>query len=236
MASSAIAEFTAWTCSGGTDGDQRLDFGDGIELGTALACTSSMQSSSLVRRASSHYIGYALATAPSVIVMFALIFGGIAGVVGISAALFGGAALIGTALVATRCRCVRDYLDREADLRARAYRESVREVAIRRAGPVRTAQYGVLRRLVENSNRHEPNELRRVDLEELLDYFVRLATNLERALEAFGRRRRTSPRISRPRARRPFVSGGPPRSMLAARRIVTGARASSGESPMRLEQ
>lgn len=149
------------------------------------ACSGGARQLGLVRRVPhDHYVVLALATSPSILVMFALIIGVIGGIVSIPMSLFSGAGLVGAAAVATRFRGVRDYLARKADLRARMERESTRSAEIRRAGPERMTQYDELRKLVEGCERRDPVQSQRLDLEALLEYFVRLATTHARCLEA----------------------------------------------------
>lgn len=107
-----------------------------------------------------------------------------AGVLGVIGAL--GAFVAVSVLIAasTRYRFVRSHLDQEAAARQRCARETRRLRMLRPAGPVRVHQYFELRGLVEQTERTDPAEAARFDLQELLEQFASLANNHQRCLDA----------------------------------------------------
>lgn len=106
---------------------------------------------------------------------------GYAGLIGAFMAMI---AVVGLGAASTRYRFVRRHLDRQAQIRERCKRESVRLRQLRPTGPVRQQQYIELRELVEQIERTDPQEAARFDLQDLLDHFVSLATSHQRCLEA----------------------------------------------------
>jgi len=106
---------------------------------------------------------------------------GYAGLLGAFVAML---AVVGLGVTSTRYVCVRRHLDRQAEIRERCRRESVRLRQLRPTGPVRQQQYIELRELVEQVERTDPREAARFELQDLLDHFVRLAIAHQRCLEA----------------------------------------------------
>lgn len=96
------------------------------------------------------------------------------------------AALVMMALSAnlSRYRRVRDYLDEQARLQARARRHCRRLKQVRRTSPVRLRHYDELRALVEEIERLDEAEAARFELQELLDHFAQLAVSHQRCLDA----------------------------------------------------
>ena len=106
---------------------------------------------------------------------------GYAGLLGAFVAMM---AVVGMGVASTRYAFVRRHLDRQAQIRERCKRESIRLRQLRPTGPVRQQQYIELRELVEQIERNDPQEAARFDLQDLLDHFVRLATSHQKCLEA----------------------------------------------------
>ncbi|MDQ3335224.1 MAG: hypothetical protein M4D80_08680 [Myxococcota bacterium] len=106
---------------------------------------------------------------------------GYAGLIGAFVAMM---VVVGMGIASTRYRFVRRHLDRQAQIRERCKRESVRLRQLRPTGPVRQQQYIELRELVEQIERTDPKEASRFDLQDLLEHFVRLSTSHQRCLEA----------------------------------------------------
>ncbi|HEX7837965.1 MAG TPA: hypothetical protein VF469_10910 [Kofleriaceae bacterium] len=96
------------------------------------------------------------------------------------------AALVVLALGAnmSRYRRVRDYLDGQARLQARARRHCRRLKQVRRTSPVRLRHYDELRALVEEIERLDEAEAARFELQDLLDHFVSLAVSHQRCIDA----------------------------------------------------
>jgi hypothetical protein len=86
--------------------------------------------------------------------------------------------------MSARSSLVRRHLDRQAQLRIRARRESARLKQLRPAGPVRQTQYLELRELVEEVERLDPGEAKRFELQDLLDHFVRISVGHQKCLDA----------------------------------------------------
>ena len=97
-----------------------------------------------------------------------------------------GAFLAVSVLVAasTRYGFVRNHLDRESQARLRCARESRRVRLLRPAGPVRIQQYFELRTLVEETEKMDPAEAARFELQDLLEHFATLANTHQRCLDA----------------------------------------------------
>jgi hypothetical protein len=106
---------------------------------------------------------------------------GYAGVLGAAVAL---AVVLVLSAGASRYRCVRDYVDNQARLQARAHRNCVRLRQMRRTSPVRLRHYDELRALVEEIERIDEVEAERFELQDLLDHFVRLAFHHQRCIDA----------------------------------------------------
>lgn len=86
--------------------------------------------------------------------------------------------------LSARSTVVQRHLDRQAQLRIRARRESARLKQLRPAGPVRQTQYLELRELVEEVERLDLNEAKRFELQDLLDHFVRISVGHQKCLDA----------------------------------------------------
>lgn len=106
---------------------------------------------------------------------------GLGGVLGALGAFLAVAMLVAAS---TRYGFVRRHLDREAQTRMRCARESRRVRLLRPAGPVRLQQYIELRSLVEETERMDPPEAARFELQELLEHFSMLANTHQRCLDA----------------------------------------------------
>ena len=140
----------------------------------------------------------------------------LAGCVGVGCVGLLGAILTATALVAVcfaliRSPWVQRGLDRHFLQLARERRESTRKQALRRAPAARQEQYEQLRRLVEGIEKSDPVEVRRLELEELLDHFVRLVVGHHHFLESLRVANATTPIFERPPTRH--------RDDIAARRL-----------------
>ncbi len=107
--------------------------------------------------------------------------GGYIGALGGVVLAFG---LIGACFGLTRFGAVQRCLERHAANRARAKRESGRESAMHRANGMRREQYSALRRLVDDIERWDADDAQRFELQELLDYFVRLSVAHQRCIES----------------------------------------------------
>lgn len=106
------------------------------------------------------------------------------GVAGVFGAL---GAFVAVALVvaaSTHWAFVRNHLDRESQARSRCARESRRVRLLRPAGPVRIQQYFELRTLVEETEKMDPAEAARFELQDLLEHFSMLANTHQRCLDA----------------------------------------------------
>jgi hypothetical protein len=79
---------------------------------------------------------------------------------------------------------VRDYLDCQRRLAARARRHCRRLKQVRRTSPVRLRHYDELRALVEEIERLDETDAARFELQDLLDHFVQLAVNHQRCIDA----------------------------------------------------
>lgn len=116
------------------------------------------------------------------ITVFAACLGiGYAGIVGAAIAML---TVVVLGAMSGRYQFVQRHLDRQAQLRVRAHRETRRLRSLRPSGPVRQTQYLELRDLVEQIERTDPGEAQRFDLQDLLDHYVRLAVGHQRCFEA----------------------------------------------------
>src|SRR5690606_31578060 len=106
---------------------------------------------------------------------------GYAGLVGAIVAML---AVMAVGAASARYGFVQRHLDRQAQLRTRAKRESSRLKSLRPAGPVRQTQYLELRELVEEIEKTDGAEALRFELQDLLDHFVRLSTGHQKCLDA----------------------------------------------------
>lgn len=111
---------------------------------------------------------------------------------GLGAAGFGGAmvclfCMMVLALCASKLSSVRRYLDARGKDRERGRRESRRRTKLREANPLRVAQYGELRNLVDQLERDEPAAANRYEVEDLLERFVTLAVTHEHHLATLRR-------------------------------------------------
>ena len=114
--------------------------------------------------------------------VFAVCLGlGYAGLLGAALAML---AVIGLGAYTARYGFVQKHLDKQAQLRARAKRETSRLKQLRPSGPVRQTQYLELRDLVEEVERTDSEEAKRFELQDLLDHFVRLSVSHQRCLDA----------------------------------------------------
>lgn len=145
--------------------------------------TPSSSALALHRASALTYVGGAVGSPVCVAVaVFAACVGlGYAGAVGAIVAML---TVIGAAASMARYGFVRRHLDRQAQLRERARRETARLKQLRPAGPVRQQQYIELRNLVEEIERTDPAEAARYELQDLLDHFVKLAVSQQRCLDA----------------------------------------------------
>jgi len=77
---------------------------------------------------------------------------------------------------------VRRFLDRQRTRRARAHRERLRQRALREAATGRQHQYDELRAVAREIERADPFAAQCFELQELLDYFVRLTVGHQRCV------------------------------------------------------
>lgn len=106
------------------------------------------------------------------------------GYAGLLGAIIAMITVITLGAVSSRYRVVQRHLDRQAQLRARAKRETSRLKQLRPSGPVRQTQYLELRDLVEEVERSDGTEAKRFELQDLLDHFVRLSIWHQKCLDA----------------------------------------------------
>jgi hypothetical protein len=106
------------------------------------------------------------------------------GYAGLLGAVLAMVAVVTLGAASARYGVVQRHLDKQAQLRARAKRETARLKALRPSGPVRQTQYLELRDLVEEVERTDANEAKRFELQELLEHFVRLSVGHQKCLDA----------------------------------------------------
>ncbi len=135
----------------------------------------------LVGRRRLHYVRSAL-TSSAAIASLAIGVGVV--YVGVLAAVLGAAALVGVCCGATRLQRVRRCIDRQIARRDRARREEGRQRELNCAAASRQQQYDVLRDLTEHIERCDSLEAQRFELQDLLDYFVRLTVGHQRCTES----------------------------------------------------
>jgi hypothetical protein len=116
------------------------------------------------------------------VTLFAACIGvGYAGLLGALVATF---AVVAMTANLSRYRRVREYLDGQARLQARARRHCQRLRQVRRTSPVRMRHYDELRGMVEEIERIDEAEAVRFELQDLLDHFVQLAVSHQRCVDA----------------------------------------------------
>ncbi len=106
------------------------------------------------------------------------------GSIGVVTAVFVACGLVGGCIGMLRFRSVQRCIDHQAARSARARREARRQRAMDRASGARQEQYAALSKLVEDIERSDPREARRFELQDLLDYYVRLSVNHQRCVES----------------------------------------------------
>jgi hypothetical protein len=94
---------------------------------------------------------------------------------------------LGLVAAAARWDPFRRVLDGHALARERRRREFERERRLELAGPLRRAEFAELSCLVEELEDRDPARAQRLELEELLDYYVELALAHQRLVEAVQR-------------------------------------------------
>lgn len=104
--------------------------------------------------------------------------------IGVFAAVLILLALSAAAVGASTFRFVRRHIDRRTARWARDLREDARFDQLARTSSARSAQYVGLRSLVEDIERDAPVDADRLELQALLDHFVRLAASHQRFLDA----------------------------------------------------
>jgi hypothetical protein len=182
-----------------TDGVPKLSSVKSNRRGTRVVATNTMQPRLVSQRSPvlaspppalttqrSHGLSYVRGAVASpvciAISVFAACLGlGYAGIIGAVLAMI---AVVAIGALSARYRFVQRHLDRQAQLRTRANRETARLRSLRPSGPVRQTQYLELRDLVEHIERTDPGEAHRFELQDLLDHFVRLAAGHQRCLDA----------------------------------------------------
>jgi hypothetical protein len=149
---------------------------------TTLALVPSTPTA-ISRRPTPNYITNAL-TSPIVItiaVLATLLGASVAGGLGTLVAV--GVVTTGTVISARTAR-MRAHLDRLARQRLRNAREHERLRMLEATGSVRKAQYLDLRQLVEGLERDTPADADRFELQDMLDYFIRVSVAHHRCIDA----------------------------------------------------
>ncbi len=155
---------------------------------------------------------------------------------GVAGALIVVVAFLAACTTAVRFMGVRHAIDRCREDRARFRRGAARNRAIAGTGSARQLQYGELHELVATIERTDPPEARRLELEELLDHFVRVAVEHERCNEAV-RLAETSPVPSEPPPERRVPRDvSPPDRRVRARAIAARRLAHRDTCKRRIEQ
>ena len=167
----------------------------------ALALASRRAPSSLCRAVLRPASLVAIILAICVGALIAGVFGAVIAVPAVAVAVVALASLAPVQRAAVRYRAAREHETRERERLAR----------LLPAGPVRQQEYRELREIVDHLVRAAPDDARRFDLEQLLDYFVQIAfahERYQRAVQAAAALSEESPK------------GGPERSA-RTRELVT---------------
>ena len=140
----------------------------------------------LVLAAPTPWLAYARAIAvhPVSLAGLVVILALVAGQAGVLGALVVVAAFLGVCTSAPRFSSVRYALDRCFEHRARRQREVQRRKSLARTSLGYQPQYAEIGELVAAVERTDPAEARRLELEDLLDQFVRLAAQHQQCTEA----------------------------------------------------
>jgi hypothetical protein len=156
-----------------------------------LALRSSVQEASAPSVASSRcdglvYLGRAIAHPSGTMSLFLGICLGtwLGGAVGL---LVGLLSSLGLVAAAARWQVVRRLLDSHVVARERRRRDFERERRLELAGPLRRAEFAELSCLVEEIEDRDQAQAKRLELQELLDYYVQLALAHQRLVEAVQR-------------------------------------------------
>jgi hypothetical protein len=81
----------------------------------------------------------------------------------------------------------RRLLDLHAEARERRRRDLEREARLSLAGPLRRAEFAELNCLVQEIEEQDPAQASRLELQELLDYYIELAVSHQRMVDAVQR-------------------------------------------------
>ena len=129
------------------------------------------------------YLGRAVTHPSGTMVLFlgACVGTWLAGALGLLIGLFGTFGLVATA---ARSPVVRSMLDSHQLARERRRRDLEREQKLQGAGPLRRAQFAELSPIVEEIEDQDPGQAERLELQELLDYYIAIAIGHQRMVEA----------------------------------------------------
>jgi hypothetical protein len=132
------------------------------------------------------YLGRAIAHPTGTMFLFLGICLGtwLGGAVGLLAGVLG---TLGLVAAAARWDVFRRVLDGHALARERRRRDFERERRLELAGPLRRAEFAELSCLVEEIEDRDPGQAQRLELQELLQYYVELALGHQRLVEAVQR-------------------------------------------------
>lgn len=132
------------------------------------------------------YLGRAMTHPSGTMALFLGICLGIwiGGPLGLLIGLLGGLGLVAGS---ARAPAVRRLLDCYRDARERRHRDAERDRRLLMAGPLRRAEFAELSRVVEEVEDSNPAQAARLELQDLLDYYVALAIAHQRMVEAVQR-------------------------------------------------
>lgn len=106
------------------------------------------------------------------------------GAVGVIAGTVG---ILGLAAAAARWPAVHRLIDRHQDARMKKERALERDRRLQRAGPLRRAEFAELQGMVGEIEGSSPGQAERFELQELLDYYIRLALSHQLLVEGVQR-------------------------------------------------
>lgn len=179
----------------------------------------------------------AFAAHPVSLTAFVVTLGLVVGQAGLLGALVVVAGFLATCTSAARSGGVRRALDRCFVERARRRREGRRRRSIAHASTGYQLQYAELWQLITSVERTDPAEARRLELEDLLDQFVRLAAEHQRCTDALQlAESRPLPSEPPPERRVPRDVAPPPDQFARARAITERRTAHRDECRRRTER
>ncbi len=129
------------------------------------------------------YLGRAVTHPSGTMVLFlgACVGTWMGGALGLLIGLLGTFGLVASA---ARSPAVRSMLDSHQLARERRRRDLEREQRLQQAGPLRRAQFAELGPMVEEIEDQDPGQAERLELQELLDYYIAIAIGHQRMVEA----------------------------------------------------